>query len=82
MRLLEYMKALDAVALSKMAIACRTTVGQLRQVAYGNRRASTALAIAIDRCTEGEVPCEELRPDIDWKYLRGRSATANRTAVA
>lgn len=82
MRLLEYMKALDTGALDNMAGACSTTVGQLRQVAYGNRRASAALAIAIDRCTEGSVPCEELRPDIDWKYLRGRSATETQTAVA
>ena len=26
---------------------------------------------AIERATAGAVTCEELRPDIDWGYLRG-----------
>lgn len=30
--------------------------------------------IEIERATEGAVRCEELRPDIDWGYLRA-SAT-------
>lgn len=28
---------------------------------------------AIDRATGGEVRCEDLRPDVDWAYLRGTS---------
>lgn len=26
---------------------------------------------AIERATGGTVTCEELRPDVDWAYLRG-----------
>ncbi|MDT4679101.1 transcriptional regulator, partial [Escherichia coli] len=26
---------------------------------------------AIEKATGGAVTCEELRPDIDWAYLRG-----------
>lgn len=26
---------------------------------------------AIERFTDGAVRCEELRPDVDWTYLRG-----------
>lgn len=26
---------------------------------------------AIERATNGAVRCEELRPDVDWAYLRG-----------
>lgn len=26
---------------------------------------------AIERATSGAVRCEDLRPDIDWAYLRG-----------
>lgn len=26
---------------------------------------------SIERMTRGAVTCEELRPDIDWGYLRG-----------
>lgn len=25
----------------------------------------------IERATSGAVTCEELRPDVDWAYLRG-----------
>lgn len=25
---------------------------------------------AIERATQGQVTCEELRPDVDWGYLR------------
>lgn len=70
MSLLNYMKALDRASLEGLAGRCQTTVGQLKQVAYGNRRANAGLAICIDRETEGTVTCEELRPDIDWAYLR------------
>lgn len=28
---------------------------------------------AIERATQGAVRCEELRPDVDWAYLRGTS---------
>lgn len=27
--------------------------------------------IDIDRATNGAVRCEDLRPDVDWAYLRG-----------
>jgi DNA-binding transcriptional regulator YdaS (Cro superfamily) len=26
---------------------------------------------AIEKATKGEVRCEQLRPDVDWRYLRG-----------
>ena len=28
---------------------------------------------AIERATKGAVRCEDLRPDVDWAYLRGTS---------
>lgn len=75
MKLLDYMKGLDKQKLETFALTCGTSVGQLRQVAYG-RRAGAELAIAIDRSSCGEVSCEEVRPDIDWEYLRGSSKAA------
>jgi len=74
-KLLDYIKGLDRQQLEAFASACGTTVGQLRQVAYG-RRASAELVISIDRASNGLVPCEALRPDIDWEYLRGTSRAA------
>lgn len=28
-------------------------------------------AIQIEKATGGKVRCEELRPDVDWAFLRG-----------
>ncbi|KXG81723.1 transcriptional regulator [Pseudomonas mosselii] len=70
MSLHAYIKALDRTALDDLARRCQTTAGQLKQIAYGNRRANAGLAINLERETEGQVACEELRPDIDWAYLR------------
>ncbi|MET3052083.1 YdaS family helix-turn-helix protein [Pseudomonas alkylphenolica] len=78
MNLLDYIKGLDTAQVETLAASCKTSIGQLKQVAYGNRRASAGLAIAIDRVTSGRVTCEELRPDIDWPYLR-RSSLPNLT---
>ena len=33
---------------------------------------------AIEKATGGAVTCEELRPDVDWAYLRGSGAAANK----
>ncbi|MCU4436128.1 helix-turn-helix domain-containing protein [Acinetobacter bereziniae] len=52
------------------ASACGTTVGQILQIMYGNRKSNPALAIAIDRESKGLVPCEELCPEADFQYLR------------
>jgi DNA-binding transcriptional regulator YdaS (Cro superfamily) len=71
MNLHEYLKPLESDALLAFAIVCDTRPGQLKQVAYGNRRPSASLAINIERESQGRVTCEELRPDIDWAYVRG-----------
>lgn len=74
MSLHAYIKKLDRDELDQFANRCKTTAGQLKQVAYGNRRAGAGLAVNLDRETGGQVTCEELRPDIDWAYLRQRTA--------
>lgn len=77
MTLLEYIKQLESKAgLDALASRCGTSVGQLKQVAYGHRRANASLAIALDRETDGKVPCEVTRPDVDWGYLRGSAVAA------
>lgn len=70
MTLSEYLKTMDKEGLDALARRCGTSAGQLKQVAYGNRRASAGLAVSMDRETGGEICCESLRPDIDWAYLR------------
>lgn len=31
---------------------------------------------AVERATDGAVRCEDLRPDVDWAYLRGTEKAA------
>jgi len=53
------------------ALACETTPGHLKNIGYGYKSCAEKLAIAIERESRGEITCEELRPDVDWAYLRG-----------
>ena len=42
-----------------------------RQIKSGVRKASSQVCINIERETAGAVRCEDLRPDVDWAFLRG-----------
>lgn len=55
----------------RMAEACETTLGHLRNVAYG-KLCGEDLAMNIEMFSAGAVTCEELRPDLadQWAYLR------------
>ena len=75
MTLHDYIKLLDKSALASFAARCGTSVGQLKQVAYGHRRPGAALAISIERESLRSVICEQMRPDIDWAYLRNTEST-------
>lgn len=81
MSLKEYIKPLSRKDREKFAKRCETSIGMLSQVAYGHRRAGESLAINIERETNGVVRCEELRPDVDWNYLRNTSPSPNEVAA-
>lgn len=68
----DYLAALPTTE-EKEAFArrCGTTLPYLRLVAGGHKEGGEALAINIDRETRGRVPCERIRPDVDFAYLRG-----------
>lgn len=75
MELNQYIKRLSRTGLEDFARRCETSVGQIKQVALGNRRAGESLAINIERESGGAVRCEDLRPDVDWAYIRGTGST-------
>lgn len=77
MKLVEYIRPMSAAERSAFAQRCKSTPAQIQQLAYG-RRASAELAIRIDIASEGQVSCEEMRPDINWAYLRD---TTNESAA-
>jgi DNA-binding transcriptional regulator YdaS (Cro superfamily) len=39
----------------------------------GDRQVPAERCPDIERLTDGLVRCEDLRPDVDWAYLRGTS---------
>lgn len=63
-----------------LAHAVGSTAGHLRNIAYGSRTCAESLAIAIERESAGSVRCEDLRPDVDWQFLRGSAPRGTRTA--
>jgi DNA-binding transcriptional regulator YdaS (Cro superfamily) len=42
----------------------------------GARQVPAERCIEIERATSGIVTCEELRPDVDWAYLRAAQVVA------
>jgi len=70
MKLINYLNAMPAEVRESFALECGTSVGHLRQIGYGNRPCREALAIKIERHSSRAVTCEELRPDVDWAYIR------------
>jgi DNA-binding transcriptional regulator YdaS (Cro superfamily) len=39
----------------------------------GERQFPPALCISVEKLTDGHVRCEDIRPDIDWAYLRNNN---------
>ncbi|MFC4620812.1 transcriptional regulator [Comamonas nitrativorans] len=78
MELKNFIKTLTAEEREGFASRCGTTYAFLRNVVYGHRRAGESLCINIERESAGSVTCEELRPDVDWAYLRGTSSATTK----
>src|SRR5471032_3539594 len=79
-KLLDYLNNLPVAAQEDFAKRCETTVGYLRQIAYGHRECQAPLAINIERETVRELIGEELCPKgVDWAYIRAeRRQSGNR----
>lgn len=68
----KYFYGLSKEERETFAVACVTSVGHLRNVAYG-KPCREKLAISIERESRGLVTIESLCPDADWAYVRGTS---------
>lgn len=69
MKLADYLSAPGAKA--ALARLLGVTPVQVTHWAAEKRRVPASRCIDIERVTGGLVKCEELRPDMDWTYLRG-----------
>ena len=60
---------------------CGTSIGYLRKALSVKQNFGESLCINIERESSGAVTCEELRPDVDWAYLRGTRRNRDRHAA-
>lgn len=69
-KLLAYLNRLQPDAQTVFAKRCGTTVGYLRKACSVNQQLSEGLCLRIGAECAGDVVPEDLRPDVDWEYLR------------
>lgn len=76
--LLDYLNSMPVPAQEDFAKRCDTTIGYLRQIAYGHRPCPAHLAINLERESLRALICEELRPTgVDWAYIRAERRRKN-----
>lgn len=65
-----YFKALTKDERTAIAEQVGTSVAYLWQIAYKQRRCNESMAIEIEKASKGAIRVEDLRPDVDWAYIR------------
>lgn len=65
-----YLNSLRPVEQADFCARCNTSVGYLRKAISVGHKLGDSLVVAIERESGGVVRCEDLRPDVDWAYLR------------
>lgn len=81
-RLLDYLNDLPVPEQQAFAQRCGTSVGYLRKAVSAGARLDGRTCILIERESDRKVRCEDLRPDIEWSYLRGTTKTSEGAAHA
>jgi DNA-binding transcriptional regulator YdaS (Cro superfamily) len=69
--LLAYLNNLPPHERDAFAARCKTSVNYLRSATSAGKKLGDRLVVSIERESGGAVRAEDLRPDIDWAYLRG-----------
>lgn len=77
-----FLNALPVPDQEVFARECGTSVGYLRKAMSTGARLGVELCVSIEKASHRKVVCEDLRPDVDWAYLRAadrRSGTDRRS---
>ena len=74
-KLLAYLNSLPKVGRFDFVTRCETSEGYLRKAISKGQRLGESLCINLDRESGGEIRCEDMRPDVDWAYLRATHPT-------
>lgn len=69
-KLRAYLNSLPTADREIFAERCGTTVGYLRKAASVGQKISEGLCIRVGIESHGAVKPDDLRPDVDWDYLR------------
>lgn len=69
-KLIEYINSLSIADRTAFEKEIKTTINYLRRANSGKTKLGINICIAIDKATDGIVRCEDIRPDIDWRFLR------------
>lgn len=70
MKLKTYLSTLERGGVSSLAKELGISPSYLSQLASGAAPISHSRCIDIEKATNGAIRCEDLRPDVDWAYLR------------
>lgn len=73
-KLRAYLNSLTPSEQEAFAERCDTSLSYLRKAISKKHNLGMGLVICIERESAGQVRGEDLLPDLDWKYLRTRSA--------
>lgn len=76
-----YLNSLEPDAQEAYASRCRTSVGYLRKAISAKQRIAESTAIALERESGGVVRVEDVRPDVDWAYIRGTKRSPRRSTT-
>lgn len=69
-KLLAYLNSLPKAERTDLTARCETTEGYLRKAISKGQRIGESLCINLERESGRAILCEEMRPDVDWAYLR------------
>jgi DNA-binding transcriptional regulator YdaS (Cro superfamily) len=78
----EYIKSLNAEQRVAFSEAIGASIGHLRKAISLRQKLSPAVVVEIERASSGRITCEQLRPDVNWGYLRSSRSRRRGSARA
>lgn len=65
-----YLNTLTPAEQRAFGVACGTSIGYLRKAISNKQKFGGDLCVQIEKASKRAVRVEDLRPDVDWAYLR------------
>ncbi|PUA17296.1 YdaS family helix-turn-helix protein [Glaciimonas sp. PCH181] len=81
-KLLKYLNGLSKGDRTQFVRACGTSEGYLRKAISISQQIGLDLCINLERESNRAIVCEDLRPDVDWEYLRSTAVKSNLDPMA